>query len=158
MKKDTATQLIASVIIDAHKDSVWKVVNDFSSIADFHPLVKTSKSTNEISGLGAKRYCELLPMGAMEEEITQWTDGVSFTTYVVGGKMLPPCHYMRGILDLQPMGEQTKVTFTFKYHMKFGVFGRLMNALMIKPQFKKAPPQYVNGLKNYIESMDDNRF
>ncbi|MTI38831.1 SRPBCC family protein [Fulvivirga lutimaris] len=157
MKKDSSTQLKASVIINAPQELVWKVVRNFGKISDFHPLVKSSKSINEKEGLGAKRYCELLPMGAMEEEVVQWTDGVSFTAEVIGGKMLPPCHYMKGMLELESRGSQTRVTFTFNYLMKLGLIGRLMNAIIIKPQFKKAPPKYVNGLKNYIESMEASR-
>ncbi len=156
-KKNRATQLTASTIINASKENVWNVLKEFGNIAAFHPLVKYSVNTNETTGLGARRHCDLLPMGAMEEEITAWEEGVSFTADVVGGKMLPPCHFMTGQLELEKSGNQTKVNFTLSYQMKYGVLGRIMNAIMIKPQFKKAPHQYVNGLKNYIELMESTR-
>ena len=83
----------------------------------------------------------------------EWNEGTSITMEVIGGKMLPPYLFMRGHIKLSGMGDQTKVRFTLSYMLKYGVVGRIMNVLLIKPQFKKAPPKYVEGLKNYVEGL-----
>ncbi len=150
------TQLSASTLIDASREEVWDVVKKVGSISDYHPLVKSSKSTNYLKGIGARRHCDLLPMGSMDEEITAWQEGTSLTADVIGGKMLPPCHQMKGKLELVDAGNRTRVTFTFTYQMKLGLMGKMLNTMMIKPLFKKAPLQYVQGLKDYIESMESN--
>ncbi len=148
------TNLKAEIVIKTPKDQVWQVLKEVGDIAKFHPLIKKSFATTDTkSGMRARRTCELLPMGQMLEEVVQWEEGKSFTMEVIGGKMLPPHYFMRGTIELSDMGSQTKASFTFSYKLKFGVLGRLMNALMVKPQFKKAPPKYVEGLKNYAEGL-----
>ncbi len=146
------TTLQASTRINATPEEVWSVLKDFGNISAYHPLIKSSHRTNEINGIGAKRVCKLLPMGSMEEQIIQYSEGKSFVVEVVDGQMLPPCSFMRGTIELHKRNNQTEVTFTFSYAMKLGIVGQLMNILMIKPQFRKAPIRYVEGLKDYMES------
>lgn len=150
------TTLTSETEINASKEKVWQVLRLIGEIEKFHPLVKKSKTISKLnSGLGAKRHCELLPMGQMEEEVVAWNEGTSIVLEVVGGKMLPPYHFMKGKVDLIESGEQTKVVFSFSYQLKYGIIGRLMNALLIRPQFKKAPPKYVRGLKDYVENVSN---
>ncbi len=152
MNDQYQTILKASVEIEAPINQVWEVVKDYGNIYQFHPMVKYSRSTNDKEGLGAKRLCKLSPMGEMEEEITMWEEGRSFTSEVYGGKMLPPTRMMKGTLELEAKGNRTIATFQFCYQMRFGMIGRLMDVIMIRPQFKKAPSKYMAGLKHYIES------
>ncbi|KJD31196.1 hypothetical protein PW52_16775 [Tamlana sedimentorum] len=150
------TIITSEVEINASREKVWKVLSLIGEIEKFHPLVKKSEAISHIkSGLGAKRHCELLPMGQMEEEVVEWREGKSFVLEVVGGKMLPPYRFMKGRIDLVELDEKTKVTFLFSYQLKYGILGRMMNALVIRPQFKKAPPKYVNGLKEYVETLNN---
>ena len=146
-----ATHLSGSVIINAPREEVWDTVKYIEDIADFHPLVNESRLTNSLEGVGAKRYCALKPMGAMEEQVTEWCEGEGFTMQVVGGKMLPPYDFMIGKLVLESLENRTQATFTFSYRLKFGLLGRMMNKLLVKPQFRGAPVKYVKGLKAYVE-------
>ena len=146
------TTITAETTINAPKSEVWAVSSHIGAIANFHPLVKSSKTLTPYGGgLGARRYCELLPLGAMEEEVVEWQEGQSFIMEVVGGKLLPPYKFMRGLIQLEEDDGQSRVRFSFSYQLKFGLLGRLLNHLMIKGEFKKAPPQYVEGLKKYME-------
>ncbi|MDW3652516.1 MAG: SRPBCC family protein [Bacteroidia bacterium] len=145
------TILSASTFIQAPQEKVWQVVQEIGDIQSFHPLIKKSYRLNEKHGLGAERHCELKPMGVMDEQIISWKEGEGFTAKVIGGKMLPPCEYMLGDLSLKAEGRGTRVSFTFRYAMKFGLLGKIMNHLLIKPQFKAAPLKYVEGLKVYVE-------
>ena len=148
------TTIAASEVINAPQEVVWNALKVIGDIEKFHPLVKKSRATTEkLSGLGAKRHCTLLPMGQMEEEVVGWVDGQSFEMEVTGGKFLPPYHFMQGKVELKAIEQKTEVTFKFTYVLKFGAMGRLMDSIMIRPQFKKAPPQYISGLKQYVESI-----
>ena len=150
------TIITSEIEINASKEKVWQVLSLIGEIEKFHPLVKKSCAiTNAKSGLGAKRHCELLPMGQMEEEVVEWNEGKSFVLEVIGGKMLPPYCFMKGKIDLVESNEKTKVTFSFSYQLKYGMLGDLMNAMLIRPQFKKAPPKYVSGLKEYVETLNN---
>ena len=145
-------QITAFVVIKASQEEVWEILKFPGKIDTFHPLVKSSYTIGESqTGLGVKRRCELSPMGVMEEKVIEWEEGKSFTAEVQGGKMLPPYRFMRGQIKLESSGKFTKATFAFTYQLKFGWLGRIMDQLLVRPQFKKAPPQYVSGLKNYAE-------
>ena len=146
------TKITSEIEINAAKDNVWNILKSIEKIENFHPLIKKSyATTDKRSGLGAKRHCDLLPMGEMEEQVVEWEEGKSFVMEVIGGKMLPPYHFMKGEIELLEIKTTTKVTFTFSYLLKYGFWGRLMDLLLIRPQFKKAPPKYVYGLKEYVE-------
>ena len=151
--KNRITTITASTEIKHSTEKVWEVLMLPGEIEKFHPLIRKSAMTTEKQkGVGARRYCELLPMGVMNEVITDWQEGRSFTTEVIGGKMLPPYRFMRGTIKVEGHGQVSHVTFTFSYQLKYGVLGSIMNTLMIRPQFKKAPSKYVGGLKAFVES------
>ena len=147
------TTLNATVEIGAPQSHVWAVLEQPGAIERFHPLIKKSYMISETQkGEGAKRYCELLPMGAMEELITHWEEGQRFTTEVVGGKMLPPFRFMHGTIEIHASEGGTLANFSLSYQLKYGFWGRLMDLLLIRPQFKKAPAKYVEGLKTFVET------
>lgn len=146
------TVLVAEVEINAPRDHVWEVMKFPGRVQAFHPLIERSYMTTPApNGVGARRHCKLLPMGTMDEVITEWSEKEAMTLEVIGGKMLPPYVFMRGHFELEDIGAKTKVRFVFSYRLRFGILGRWMDALLIRPQFRKAPPHYVNGLKAYVE-------
>lgn len=49
------TKIKATIQIEATQDTVWQTVKDIGNIADFHPLVKHSHTTNQVVGIGAER-------------------------------------------------------------------------------------------------------
>jgi uncharacterized membrane protein len=148
------TILKSTVIINRPIHTVWDAVKLPGDIKNFHPLIKESYMiSDEQYGKGAKRYCQLKPMGVMEELISEWKEGEMIETEVVGGKMLPPYSFMRGILNLKSRNEdQTEVSFTFSYKLKFGTLGMVLDKLLIRPQFRSAPLKYTSGLKSYLEN------
>ena len=153
MTKRGITTITASTQINLPKNKVWEVLQYPGEIAQFHPMIKSSKMLSEKSkGKGSVRHCQLLPMGVMIEKITEWEEGSTFTTEVTGGKMLPPYHFMKGKIEISDQLNSTLAKFIFYYHLKFGLFGRLMDEILVKPQFKKAPTKYLEGLKQFTEN------
>lgn len=146
------TSLHAQVTIEASRGDVWEAVRFPGRIQQFHPLVKESWSTSPTdTGTGSTRHCILHPMGEMEEKATDWVEGQGYTMQVIGGKLLPPAHFMEGHLELRTIDvRQTLISFTFRYKLRGGWLGRLMDMLMVRPGFRKAPAHYVAGLKQFI--------
>ena len=72
------TRISHEIQIDAAKDDVWAAIADLGAIQDFHPGVKKSYYTTEQeSGVGASRHCDLKPFGSVEERATEWKEGES---------------------------------------------------------------------------------
>ena len=60
--------------IAASPAQVWAVLADFPNISDWNSGVKASHATSDaVEGVGAKRHCDISPVGALEETITGWT-------------------------------------------------------------------------------------
>lgn len=152
---ESNTVLNSKLTINAEIKTIWDVVKNPDYIHLYHPLIKDSLMLGKVkNGIGARRKCILLPMGEMIEKITDWQEGSSYTTEVIDGKFLPPFEFMIGTIQLKSIETNlTEVAFTFKYKLKYGIFGRMLNMLFIKPQFKSAPKKYVKGLKEYIENL-----
>lgn len=149
------TTICYAAIINATPGKIWDVLKQPGRICDFHPLIKKSymDSSSSPSGKGGIRNCHLIPMGIMREKITEWNEGHGFTTEVIGGRMLPPYIFMKGVVKIEANENNSRASFTFTYKLKYGIIGDMMNSLFIRPQFKNAPYQYITGLKNHIESI-----
>jgi len=141
--------ITSSTIIRKSREEVWEVLKFPGLIQEFHPLIKKSYIIGvKENGEGAKRCCELLPMGQMIEEVREWKEMECYTTEVVGGKILPPYEFMKGKITLKDVSGFTHVSFTFTYKLK----SQLMDRLFVRSNFKNAPKKYVGGLKEYMES------
>lgn len=136
--------------VQARPQEIWDILKYPGRISEFHPLIRKSYMDSQ-STKDKIRHCHLIPMGIMQEKITQWDEGKGFTTEVVGGQLLPPYTFMKGRVQIEKQENHPSVSFTFTYQLKFGILGRVMNALLIRPQFKNAPYHYITGLKKYVE-------
>ncbi len=80
----------ATTIAHAPKEIVWKVLADFPNIADYTDSVKASVSTSEqTSGVGASRHCDLAPVGTSEEKIIGYVPGDRLVVSLFDTKGLP---------------------------------------------------------------------
>jgi len=150
------TQITSSIRINAPKDRVWAVLADLGGIQRYNPMVKKSfYNTSEKHGVGAGRVCELLPMGQLEETAVKWSEGQSYTLEVRPLKGMPPMKDVQATLSVSEDGDATVVDLDMSYSLKFGPLGALMDALMVRPQFSKAAPNIIKGLKHFVETGEE---
>lgn len=142
----TITRAGASIHIAAPFDTVREAVADPASIASFHPLVRSARTTGAD---GTERECSFIPMGVAVERL-RW-EGNELIAEMVGGRGMPPIAEMTGRLRLDEAGDETLVSFDLEYRMRPGRLPALMNAAMVRPQFTRAPRYYVAGLKHLVE-------
>ncbi len=62
-----------------------------------------------------------------------------------------PVHKLKHSYSFENMGNKTKVTQTMQYEMKFGLFGKLMDAMMVRKQSDKGIKKFFAGLKSFVE-------
>lgn len=147
------TTITHEVRINAPKEKVWDILADFGGIYKFNPGVSDSYSTSSANeGVGATRHCDLLPAGSIEERIIEWNEGRDYKIEIYEGKGAPPFKSAIAHLKIQPGGDGTRVKMHLDYSLKFGLFGSLMDRLLVKQQFSKAVPGILAGLKHYVET------
>ena len=57
-------------------DDVWATYADFGNVQRWSPLVAESSLTSGVTeGVGVARHCELVPRGAVDEVVSEWTPG-----------------------------------------------------------------------------------
>lgn len=147
------TTITHEVRINAPKEKVWAILADLGGIQTFNPNVSKSYYTSDSKeGVGASRHCDLLPMGAVEEQVIEWRSGESYTIKITEGQKIPPFKHNFGRLSVKEDGRGSIATMHFEYTLKYGFIGALMDRLMVKSQFSKAIPGILVGLKHYAET------
>jgi hypothetical protein len=139
--------------IDAPKEKVWAKIADLGAIQDYSPSVSKSYYTSESKeGVGSSRHCSLLPFGEVEERILDWKDGEEYTIEIYEGEKVPPFKTAIGRMSVEADGGSSMARFTLEYDMKYGLFGWLLDRLMVRRKFSKVPSAVLKGLKRYMEN------
>lgn len=152
MRTETRTVRIA-----APKQQVWDVIADFGGIYKYNPSVTKSYSTSEANaGVGASRHCDLTFSGAsVDEQIVSWDEGDRYQVRLVDGTRIPPFKEVVATIALEEDGDETVAHMSFDYSMKYGPFGRLMDAFVVQRQYAKALTLILAGLKHYVETGEE---
>ena len=138
------------VVIDAPVEKVWEVLADFSDVYRWAPSVTKSYSTSESSsGPEASRHCEIAGFGGIEETITQWNDGQSFTYSFSGAG---PVSGGTSSWSVKRQGDKTLVHTIVDYSLRFGPIGSLMNALIIRRKIRQGLVMGLQGLNHHVRT------
>ncbi len=143
-------QISKIATIHAPLAQVWETIADVGSIAQWHPGVERSPVlSNHPRGLGATRRVELYDGSSAVEEVTSWEDGSSLT--VTMSEFTMPFTFGAATFSVKADGkDRTEVTMTMNYSMKYGLFGWLMNALMLKRIIAKLLQTVLEGLNHHL--------
>ena len=143
-------KLESQLVIDAPVEKVWEVLGDFSEVYRWAPSVTKSYSTSESSnGPEASRHCEVAGFGGVDETVTRWNDGQSFTYSFSGGG---PVAGGSTTWSVKGQGDNTLVHTTVEYDLRFGPIGSLMNALIIRRKIRQSMEMGQEGLKRHVET------
>jgi hypothetical protein len=149
------TRFSDEIWIDAPRETVWAKIADLGAIQDYHPGVSRSYYTSEErEGVGASRHCDLLPFGEVEERIVEWRAGDSYAIEIYERKKVPPLKNAVGRLAVTQDGAGTTVQFEIEYDLKFGLLGKLLDRLIVRPRFSKVGPAMLRGLKRHLDNGD----
>jgi ribosome-associated toxin RatA of RatAB toxin-antitoxin module len=131
---------------------IWEIISDFQRADRYHPMVeKVDQIGTKETGLGAMRVCKMYDKSSVKEEVTHWIDGQEFTVKLTEGSF--PFKSANGILKLMPSGAgHSKVTLTMEFDMKYGIVGKAMAAVMMKPMMKKMFGHVLKGLNDHAST------
>jgi uncharacterized protein YndB with AHSA1/START domain len=145
-------KLLNEVIIEADIAKVWSAFADPGLLDKYDPTVKRSTIVSaEKTGLNTKRKVDMLDgKNWFEEKITE------FVPHRALAYLLTDCSFpIKGLshsYKFEAMGTETKITQIMVYSVKFGLFGKLLDALLMRQQFDRGVKKFFHGLKSYIES------
>lgn len=154
-RRNTMTTITRHVTIDAPTEQVWSAIADFGAVAVWNPNVKASHLTSsETAGEGISRECQLLPVGTVQERVTEWIEGELMSIEIYEFKNVPAMRSANALLSLEPRGDRTMVQVQMTYEVGLGPVGAGMNSVMMKRQFTKAVTGLLAGLKHHVETGD----
>ena len=144
------SEVNGSTRINAGSEKVWEVISDYGNIQNWSPAVVSSALASEqATGVGAARTCDVPGFGNVEEKVTHWTEGESFTFEVTG---VGPLRYARSTWHVAPEGAGARVSVRVEYRVKFGPLGALLNAVVIHRKIGSTLKQSLQGLKHHVET------
>ena len=138
--------------VHAPADRVWDAFDDFSAVANFHPLVELSPALNGIErGVGAQRECHFYGGGTIQEVVRESRPGRRQTVEIVETGPFPLKKAIANI-ELTPRDDATDVTFTMNYEPKYGPLGWLMAKTVMGGQFAKTFDRVLKGLDDHLRT------
>ncbi|MEM7156242.1 MAG: SRPBCC family protein [Myxococcota bacterium] len=136
-------------IVHATPETVWELLADVTAVSQWHPQVATVDllSTNAV-GLGATRRCNFHDGTSVREEVTSVEKGRRLRLTL--SEFSLPMKSFEVEVTLTPTSRgQTQVSFEMVYEVKFGIFGRAMNALVVRGQMSKLLNRVLAGLDHH---------
>ena len=112
------------------RSAVWSVLADFPNIADWNGGVATSFATSEaVSGVGARRHCDLSPTGELEESVREWEPESRMVISIDSAKKLPLRSGLVTFLFDDDNGH-SRTRIDYRYTTKWGVLGALLGPML----------------------------
>ncbi|MBS1531499.1 MAG: SRPBCC family protein [Bacteroidetes bacterium] len=146
------SRLNNNITINAPIEKIWQALSDIETLDQYDPTVKKSTAlTPTKSGLGAKRKVEMLDGKNWFEEVVTVSKPNETLTYELTACSFP-VKKLKHTYSFEADNGMTKVNQVMEYHVKFGLFGRLLDILTIRKQSDAGIKLFLTGLKSYAEN------
>ena len=144
--------ILNEITVNASIDKIWTMLTEVELLDQFDPTVKKSTAlTQERSGLGAKRKVHMLDgKNWFEEKVTVFKPNEALTYQLTDCSF--PIEGLQHSYSFEKIGNQTKVKQVMQYTVKFGLLGKLLDAIMIRKQTGNGIKKFFAGLKSYAEN------
>jgi carbon monoxide dehydrogenase subunit G len=143
------------VVIALPRSEVWEKLRDLRTARHYVPGVTAIEmNTSQHEGVGASRKVFMKGRAPVDETAVVWEDGDGFTLKIHNGEKAPApfkwATYRYSIADA-PNG-QTRVRGTFTYEMAGGLFGRILEALVVKRAVERSSAAVAANMKAFYET------
>jgi ribosome-associated toxin RatA of RatAB toxin-antitoxin module len=145
------TTLHNAITINAPVDKIWDALSDIEELEKYDPTVKKSIALSQARiGIGATRKVSMKDgKNWFEENVTVWKPNEALTYELTACSF--PVHKLKHSYEFEQKGNQIRVTQVMEYQIKYGIFGKILDVLMIRRQSDKGVKKFFAGLKNYTE-------
>lgn len=140
-----------SISITTNPKKVWEALSDIGNIYLWNPGVVHSEltSTGNID-IGASRYCDLGNNNYLDEELVEFQKPTKLTFRIANTNLPFKTADIRFSIEQQG-NNNTVVTVSPKYRLKFGWIGLFLDSIMVRQQYRKGMRGLLSGLKDYVE-------
>jgi uncharacterized protein YndB with AHSA1/START domain len=140
------------ITINAPIEKIWNALTDLELLEKYDPTVKKSTLiSSEKTNIGAKRKVDMRDgKNWFEEQVTEFKPNEALTYELTACSF--PIHRLKHSYSFHQMGDRTKVRQVMEYTVKFGLLGKLLDALMIRKQSDTGIKKFFSGLKVYTEA------
>lgn len=140
-----------TVPIEAPPGRVWRALTRLDALHEYDPgIAKSSLRTEQRAGVGAERQCDIKAGGWFRERVTVWEPerALEFTLY----DCTLPVKRLRHHYTLRPTSGGTRVDQTQEYTLEYGLFGAVLDALLVRSKWDAGVKRFFAGLKEYVEA------
>jgi ligand-binding SRPBCC domain-containing protein len=145
------TVLENAIRIDTTPEKVWSVLTSLDALAKYDPGVSKVEIVSEAKvGPGAARRCDLAPGGWFKERVTDWRPSEALSFELCECSL--PVRRLRHDYTLTKEEGATVVRQRMEYELKFGLLGKLLDAVMVRRKWNAGIKGFLAGLKRYAET------
>ncbi|MBT8136272.1 MAG: CBS domain-containing protein [Gammaproteobacteria bacterium] len=137
--------------IKAHADVVWRVISDLQSFADASPHISKVEMLDGANGTARRRLYSIRGY-TWTEHCTQWDEGRSYTMEVDSSDGVYPFRSMTRRFEVEEQDDGVVLRMHYKYQPKYGLAGRLMDALFLH---RKRRNLYRELMNNWVAKIRD---
>jgi carbon monoxide dehydrogenase subunit G len=144
------TTLKHDVSVAADADAVWRTLSDLLAVKQHNAAVVSVRLlTDQTAGIGAARRCEMRTEDWVEERVWAFDPPHAIGFEVVATSW--PVAFMKWRTELHANGPTTLVTQETNYKLKFGVFGLLLDKLVMRSKLNAGIQEVFDNLKSQLE-------
>jgi ribosome-associated toxin RatA of RatAB toxin-antitoxin module len=140
------------ILIQAPIEKIWAALTNLELLEKYDPTVKRSRLiSNQKAKVGAARRVDMLDgKNWFEERLTVFEPNESLTFELTACSF--PVHKLKHSYSFEQMDGKVRVRQVMDYKVKFGLLGKLMDALIVKRQSDAGVKKFFAGLKSYTEN------
>lgn len=141
------------IIINAPMERIWAALTNIEELEKYDPTVlKSTATTASKNGVGSARKVEMRDGKNWFEETCTALRPHEALTYELTACSFP-VHALKHSYSFENMGgDKVKVKQVMEYRMKFGLLGKIMDALLVRKQSDKGIKAFMGGLKSFTEN------
>jgi ribosome-associated toxin RatA of RatAB toxin-antitoxin module len=145
------TTLKNEISINASVNKIWSILVDLELLEKYDPTVKSCRLiSEEKSGMNAKRKVEMLDgKNWFEEKIVRFKPQEALVYQLTDCSF--PIKSLKHSYSFHGVDDRTIVRQVMEYEVKYGIFGKLMDYLMIRKQSDSGIKIFFAGLKTFAE-------
>jgi ribosome-associated toxin RatA of RatAB toxin-antitoxin module len=140
------------ILINAPIGKIWATLTNLELLEKYDPTVKRSRLTSDQkTNVGAARRVEMQDgKNWFEETLTVFEPNRSLAFELTACSF--PVHRLKHTYSFEQVDGKVKVRQVMDYQVKFGLLGKVMDALVVRRQSDAGIKKFFAGLKSYTEN------